>query len=171
MTCLPAVENVCRNGIHSRRRAPILYEQVHNDYKNNNLTRFKFKLTITLFFSYVNGRQRIGNNKKCRRIACDIDCHVDAAVRRGPHRPIEHIQGVTQSHWMPPSGECLRRIAPAAAMVDGFVETTLNTTKTKLLASNYGTFCSLIVCENFNPKTDPLLSSSIRLNVNRHDWS
>jgi hypothetical protein len=25
---------------------------------------------------------------------------------------------------MRPSGECLRRIAPAAAMVDGFVETT-----------------------------------------------
>jgi hypothetical protein len=41
---------------------------------------------------------------------------------------------------MPPSGECLRRIAPAAAMVNGFVETTLNTTKTQLLASNYGTF-------------------------------
>jgi len=31
---------------------------------------------------------------------------------------MEHIQGFTRSHWMPPSGECLRRIAPAAAMVD-----------------------------------------------------
>jgi hypothetical protein len=41
---------------------------------------------------------------------------------------------------MPPSGKCLRRIAPAAAMVEGFVETTLNTNKTQLLASNYGTF-------------------------------
>ena len=29
-------------------------------------------------------------------------------------------------------------------------------------ASNYGTFQSLVVCENFNPKTDPLLSSSMR---------
>ena len=27
---------------------------------------------------------------------------------------------ITRSHWMPPSGECLRRIAPAAAMVDDF---------------------------------------------------
>jgi hypothetical protein len=41
---------------------------------------------------------------------------------------------------MPPSGKCLRRIAPVAAMVDGFVETTLNTNKTQLLARNYGTF-------------------------------
>jgi hypothetical protein len=41
---------------------------------------------------------------------------------------------------MPPSGECLRRIAPAATMVDKFIETTQNTNKTQLLASNYGTF-------------------------------
>ena len=113
--------------------------------------------------SYVSGQQRICNNKKCRRIAGDFDCHADAAVRRGAHLlPIEHIQGFTWSHWMPPSGECLRRIAPAAAMDDGFVETTLNTNKTQLLPSNYGTFRSLVVCENFKPKTDPLLSLSMR---------
>jgi hypothetical protein len=41
---------------------------------------------------------------------------------------------------MPPSGECLRRIAPAAAMVNKFFETTQNTDKPQLLASNYGTF-------------------------------
>jgi hypothetical protein len=35
---------------------------------------------------------------------------------------------------MTPSGECLRRIAPAAArIVDGFIETTQNTNKTQLL--------------------------------------
>jgi len=60
------------------------------------------------------------SNKKCRRIPGDFDGHVDAAVRREAHRPMEHIQGFTRSHWMPPSGECLRRIAPAAAMVDDF---------------------------------------------------
>jgi hypothetical protein len=38
------------------------------------------------------------------------------------------------------SGECLRRITPAAAMVNEFVETALNTNKTQLLASNYGKF-------------------------------
>jgi hypothetical protein len=41
---------------------------------------------------------------------------------------------------MPTSGECLRHIAPAAAMVNEFVETAQNTTKTQLLAINYGTF-------------------------------
>jgi hypothetical protein len=34
----------------------------------------------------------------------------------------------------------MRRIAPAAAMVNEFVETTQNTTKTQLLASNDGKF-------------------------------
>jgi hypothetical protein len=32
--------------------------------------------------------------------------------------PNEAHPGFTQSHWMLPSGECLRRIAPAAAMVN-----------------------------------------------------
>jgi hypothetical protein len=41
---------------------------------------------------------------------------------------------------MPPLGECLQHIAPAAVMVNKFVETTQNTTKTQLLASNYSTF-------------------------------
>jgi hypothetical protein len=41
---------------------------------------------------------------------------------------------------MQPAGECLHRIALAAIMVDKFVETTLNTNKTQLLPSNYGTF-------------------------------
>jgi hypothetical protein len=45
----------------------------------------------------------------------DFDGHGDAAVQRGAHRLMEHIQGFTRSHWMQPSGECLRRIAPAAA--------------------------------------------------------
>jgi len=63
---------------------------------------------------------------------------------------------------MRPLGECLRRIAPAAAMVNKFVETTLNTNKTQLLPCNYGTFRALVVCENFNPKMDPVLSSLMR---------
>ena len=119
--------------------------------KNNNLTQFYFKLTITMFFSYVVGQQQIGNNKKCRRIAGNFNCHADAAVQRRAHRLIEHIQGFTRSHWMPPLGECLRRIVPATAMVDGFVKTTLNTNKTQLVPSNYSTFRALVVCENFVP--------------------
>ena len=85
-------------------------------------------------------------------------------AKRGANRPIEHIQGFTRSHWhwMPPSVKCLRHITPAAAMVGEFEWNTQNTTKIQLLASNYGTFRLLVVCENFYPKTSPLLSSSMR---------
>jgi len=93
-----------------------------------------------LLFSYSSGQQRINNVGKFRQITGNFDYHADAAVRRGAHHPMEHVQGFTRSHLMPPSGKCLRRIAPAAAMVDKFVETTQNTNKTQLLASNYGTF-------------------------------
>jgi len=41
---------------------------------------------------------------------------------------------------MLPFDECLRCIAPAAATVNKFIETTQNTNKTQLLASNYGAF-------------------------------
>ena len=73
-----------------------------------------------MLFSYGSGQQRINDNEKCRQIARDFDCHADAAVQCGAHRPMEHIRGFIRSHWMQPSGECLRRIAPAAAMVDKF---------------------------------------------------
>jgi hypothetical protein len=60
---------------------------------------------------------------------------------------------------MPPSGKCLRRIAPVAAMVDEFVETTPNTNKTQILPSNYSTFLSLVVFDYFGTRNGPLLSS------------
>jgi len=59
---------------------------------------------------------------------------------------------------MPPLVECLRRIAPAAtmAMVNEFVENTLNTNKTQLLTPrNYGTFWALVISENFIPQNGP----------------
>ncbi len=40
-------------------------------------------------------------------------------------------------------------------MVNKFVETTQNTIKTQLLASNYGTFRLLVVCEYFIPQNKP----------------
>ncbi len=73
-----------------------------------------------MLFSYGSGRQQIDGNKKCRHIAGNFGCNGDAEVRRGAHRPIEHIQGFVRSHWMPPLVDCLCRIAPAAAMVDEF---------------------------------------------------
>jgi len=68
---------------------------------------------------------------------------------------MEHIQSFTRIHWMPPSGKCLRRIALAATMVNEFVETTQNTNKTQLLASNYGAFRALVNSENFIPQNGP----------------
>jgi hypothetical protein len=68
---------------------------------------------------------------------------------------MEHIQGFTISHWMLPSGKCLRCIAPMAAMVGELEQNTQNTNKTQLLASNYGTFRALVVCENFIPQNEP----------------
>jgi len=83
-------------------------------------TNIYFILTITWSLAYGCDQQRNRQDKKCRQIDDDFGGHGDAVVRRGAHRPMEHIQGFTRSHWMPPSGECLRRIAPTAAMVDEF---------------------------------------------------
>ncbi len=99
-----------------------------------------------MLFSNHYGQQQIGDNKKCRQITGDFDCHTDAAVQHGAHRPIEHVKGFTRSHWMPLPGECLRHIAPAATMVDEFVENTLNTNKILLLPSNYRTVLSIASC-------------------------
>jgi hypothetical protein len=52
---------------------------------------------------------------------------------------MEHISGFTRSHWMPPSGECLRCIAPAAAMANEYIENTQNTNKKQFLDSEYST--------------------------------
>ena len=37
-------------------------------------------------------------------------------------------------------------------MVNKFIESTQNTNKTQLLASNYGTFLALVISENFIPQ-------------------
>ena len=117
-----------------------------------------------MLLSYGRGRQQINSINKSRRIYGNFDCHGhgNSTVRLGAYRPIEHIRGFTWSHWMPLLVKCLRCITPAAAMVKDFESNTQNTNKTQLLASNYGTFWLLVVCENFNPKTDPLLSSLMR---------
>jgi hypothetical protein len=63
----------------------------------------------------------VGNNELAiTKNAGDFDCHVDAAVQRGADHPMEHIQGFTRSHRMPPSGECSYCIAAVAAMVDNY---------------------------------------------------
>jgi hypothetical protein len=77
--------------------------------------------------------------KKYTYIAGNFGCHADQAVQCGAYCPMEHIPGFTRSHWKPPPSKRLCRIAPAAAMVDKFVENTQNTNKKLFLASYYGT--------------------------------
>jgi hypothetical protein len=95
-------------------------------------------MTITWALSMVVGNNRIDDNEKCRESAGDFD-HLDAAVRCGAHHPMEHIPGFIRSHSMPPSGKCLRRMAPAGAMVDKYIENTQNTNKKLFLASDFST--------------------------------
>jgi hypothetical protein len=93
-------------------------------------------MTITWALSTVVGDNGINYDEKCRESAGDFNHHADVAVRCGVHRPIEYIPDFTRSHWMPPSSKGLRRIAPAATMVDKCIENTQNTNKKLFLASN-----------------------------------
>jgi hypothetical protein len=72
---------------------------------------------------------------------------------------MEHITGFIRSHWMLPldKDKCLHCIAPAAAMVDKYIENTQNTSKKLVLASGYGTnqSLSLVVYENLIPPKQP----------------
>jgi hypothetical protein len=67
---------------------------------------------------------------------------------------MEHIQGFTRSHWMPPSGDCLRLIDPAAAMVDDFKKTHKTLTKHNFKLATTVHF-ELVVCENFVTRKGP----------------
>jgi hypothetical protein len=51
--------------------------------------------------------------------------HGGPLVQYKAHRPMQHVQGYSRSHWMPASGNYLLRIAPAAARATG-KQTTLN---------------------------------------------
>ena len=64
------------------------------------------------------------DNKTYTSNAGDFDPHADAAVWCGAHHSMVHIPGFTRSLWMTPSDECLRCIAPVAAMVNKFFENT-----------------------------------------------
>jgi hypothetical protein len=52
---------------------------------------------------------------KCTSVAGHFDGHADALKQYTQHHPMQHVQGYTGSHWMPPLGDYLLRIAPAAA--------------------------------------------------------
>jgi hypothetical protein len=61
----------------------------------------------------------------CSSIVGRFDGHGGPPVQYEAHRPMQHVQGYSGSHWTPTSGNYLLRIAPAAARATG-KQTTIN---------------------------------------------
>ena len=80
---------------------------------NNNLTRFWFKLTTIMMFSYVSGKQQIGNNKNAGKYwQFRLPCGCRSMMRgRLPNRahPGLHSEPLDAAIGRVPE---LRRIAP-----------------------------------------------------------
>jgi hypothetical protein len=48
----------------------------------------------------------------CFTVVGHFDGHGSPLVQYKVHRPMQHVQGYSRSHWMPPLGNYLLRIAP-----------------------------------------------------------
>jgi hypothetical protein len=62
---------------------------------------------------------------KCTSVAARFKGLEDFPEQYRRHCPMRHIQSYLGSHWMPPSGDYLLRITPAAARATG-KQTTIN---------------------------------------------
>jgi hypothetical protein len=62
-----------------------------------------YSLRITPAAAKATGKQTIIN--KYTYFAGHFDGHGDVLVRNRAHRPMEEIQGIGRSHWMPPLGK------------------------------------------------------------------
>jgi hypothetical protein len=56
---------------------------------------------------------------ECTLSAGRFDGHSGAPEQYRWYRPMRHVQGYSGSHWTPPLGDYLLRIAPAAARATG----------------------------------------------------
>jgi hypothetical protein len=72
---------------------------------------------------------------ECNSVVGRFDGHMNSLKQYTQHCPVQHVQGYTGSHWRPPSGDYLLRIAPAAARA-----TTANETMTKIYTYIAGHF-------------------------------
>jgi hypothetical protein len=70
-----------------------------------------------------------------RRIAGHFDGRADALKWFMRHHPMQHDQGFTGSHWMPPLGDYWLSIAPAAARA----------TANKMKMQNVLTQCTILL--------------------------
>jgi hypothetical protein len=62
---------------------------------------------------------------KCTSIVARFEGLVDAPEQYRRHCLMRHVQGYSRSHWTPPLGNYLLRIAPAATRLTG-KQTTIN---------------------------------------------
>jgi hypothetical protein len=69
---------------------------------------------------------------KCTLSATCFDDHGSLLVQYKVHCLMQHVQGYSRSHWKPPLGKYLLRIAPAAARA------TANKTMTKKCTNKTG---------------------------------
>jgi hypothetical protein len=65
----------------------------------------------------------------CSSIVGRFDGHDGLPVQYKVHRPMQHVQSYSGSHWMPPAGDYLLRITPAAARATANKTTTKNVPK------------------------------------------
>jgi hypothetical protein len=56
---------------------------------------------------------------KCTSVVGHFDGHGNTLGQYRRHSPMRHVQGYLGSHWMPPSGNYLLCIAPAATRAAG----------------------------------------------------
>ncbi len=66
---------------------------------------------------------------KCSSIVGHFDGHGGAPEQYKAHCPMQYVQGYSGSHWMPPSGNYLLRIAPEATRATANKTTTKNVPK------------------------------------------
>ena len=108
---------------------------------------FSLKYFLLCYYTNVMGDNKIGDDKNEGDLLAIL-------IAMGMQRYDVRRIAWWSTSGMPPFSKCLRCVALVAAMVNKFVETTQNTNKTQLLASKYGTFWSLAVCENFIPQNE-----------------
>jgi len=115
-----------------------------------------------MLLSYGSGQQQIDGNKNYGKSLAILIVMAMQRYNAG------HITQWSTSRASFEATGCRHRVMcpasyrPGGAMVKKIKWNTQNTNKTQFLASNYGTFWSLVVCENFNLKTNPLFSSSMQ---------
>jgi hypothetical protein len=66
---------------------------------------------------------------ECTLSTSRFDGHGGAPEQYRWHCLMWHVQGYSRSHWMPPSGDYLLRIAPEAAGATANKQQSTNTTK------------------------------------------